>query len=122
MTAPSSSPYGEWREVGGLPAFDYTADHSAMPAAEWDPIVGAPTRQHWGVVGNRAISLWAANDGTVALWDESDALRWIAAPDPEGTGTSRMSVDGRPVWGTAFEHRPAGSVPVRTFGPTWFTV
>jgi hypothetical protein len=116
------SRYGEWRLVEGLPVFDYTADHSVMPEAEWDPQIGSPTRQHWSVVGNTAISLWHANDGTVAVWDESDSLRWITAPDPEGTGISRITVDGQPGWGTAFEERPGGSVPVRTFGPTWFTV
>jgi hypothetical protein len=116
------SRYGEWRLVDGLPAFDYTADQTLLPEAEWDPLLAPPTRQHWSMTGNRAISLWQCNDGTVALWDESDALRWITAPDPAGTGISRLRVDGGTAWGTAFADRPAGTVPVRTFGPTWFTV
>jgi hypothetical protein len=90
--------FGAWQLVDGVPAF---AD--AAPVVE----------QHWSVVGNRAISLWHANDGTVALWDESDALRWLTAPDPEGTGISRLRVDGGPA------RVPVG---VRTFGPTWFRV
>jgi hypothetical protein len=102
--------------------FDYVADQTQLPEAEWDPMIGPSTRQHWSVVGNRAISLWHANDGTVALWDESDALRWITAPDPEGTGISCLAVDGAPSWSTAFAERPPGPAPVRTFGPTWFTV
>jgi len=122
VTAEWSSRYGTWHDVAGLPAFAYAADQTTLPEAEWDPVVGLPTRQHWSVVGNRAISLWASNDGTVALWDESDALRWITAPDPDGTGTSQLRVDGRPQWGTAFAERPPGTVPVRTFGPTWFAV
>jgi hypothetical protein len=116
------SRYGGWRVTEGLPAFDYTADHTVHDDAEWDPLIGPLTRQHWSVVGNRAVSLWCANDGTVALWDESDCLRWITAPDPDGTGISRIGVDGRTTWGSAFAERPAGTVPVRTFGPTWFSV
>ena len=116
------SRYGSWRQDGGFPVFDYTVDHTVLPGAQWDPQTAPATRQHWSMVGNRAISLWHANDGTVALWDESDALRWITAPDPEGTGISRLTVDDSPVWGTAFSERPVGVVPVRTFGPTWFTI
>ena len=117
-----TSRYGAWRDQDGLPVFDYTADHLATAEAEWDPQVSAPTRQHWSVVGNRAISLWAANDGTVALWDESDCLRWLTAPDPEGTGTSSVRRADGTSWGSAFVDRPKGSTPTRTFGPTWFTV
>ena len=40
------------------------------------------------MVGNRAIRLQAANDGTVALFDERYGLRWLVAPDPAGTGVS----------------------------------
>ena len=101
------SRYGDWRLVDDLPVFDATGEHEQL---------------HWSMIGNRAISLWHASDGTAALWDESDALRWLTAPDPEGTGTTTVSVDGKSPWGTAWAARPAGTVPVRTFGPTWFTV
>jgi hypothetical protein len=38
------------------------------------------------MVGNATIRLQAANDGTVALFDEGDGLRWLVAPEPAGTG------------------------------------
>src|SRR5690242_5291241 len=73
--------YGEWIVRDGLPAFTYTLDQDAEPAAEWDPILSPPTRRDWVVLGNRAVRLQAANDGTVALFDESEGLRWLVAPE-----------------------------------------
>jgi hypothetical protein len=115
------SPYGRWETRGGLPAFAYDADQEALPEAEWDPTVGPRTRRHWLMVGNEAIRLQAANDGTVALFDEGDGLRWLTAPDPAGTGVSILH-DGDAVWGSAYAERAGGAPPRRTFGPTWFQV
>jgi hypothetical protein len=113
--------FGEWVTRAGLPAFAYDADQDTLPEAEWDPTVGPRTRRHWVMLGNEAIRLQAANDGTVALFDEGDGLRWLTAPDPAGTGVSLL-LDGDAVWGTEYGRR-AGSAPsLRTFGPTWFQV
>ena len=118
---PRASLYGRWVVRGRLPAFAYEADHETLPEAEWDPIVAPRTRRHWVMVGNRAIKLQAANDGTVALFDEGDGLRWLVAADPVGTGVSLLDDGGR-LWGTDYAARAGGAPPVRTFGPTWFEV
>ncbi|HEY6561069.1 MAG TPA: hypothetical protein VI072_27525 [Polyangiaceae bacterium] len=116
------STYGEWRLQNGLPVFVYDADHEALPEAEWQRFVRPPTRRHWVVLGNRAIVLEAANDGTVALFDESEGIRYLtAADDSGGTGVSVLK-DGAVTWGSAFAARPPGTVPERVFAPTSFTV
>lgn len=113
--------YGQWVTRAGQPAFAYDGDQDTLPEAEWDPTVGPRTRRHWVLVGNEAIRLQAANDGTVALFDEGDGLRWLTAPDPAGTGVSILH-DGDAVWGTGYEQRAGGAPSLRTFGPTWFQV
>lgn len=115
------SRYGGWVTDGGLPAFDYDADQDALPEAAWDPLVAPPTRQHWIMVGNRAIGMRAANDGTVALFDESLGQRWLVAADPTGTGVSVLDDDGH-AWGSAYASRAGERPALRTFGPTWFRV
>ena len=115
------SPYGRWVSRFGLPAFAYDADQDTMPEAEWDPIAGPRTRRHWLMVGNRAIRLWAANDGTVGLFDEGYGLRWLVAPEPEGSGVSVLQ-DGEKRWGTRYAERAGAAPSVREFGPTWFQV
>jgi len=62
--------YGHWVTRFGAPAFLYDADHETLAAAEWDPLIGPRTRRHWLMVGNHAIRLQTANDGTmgVAAW------------------------------------------------------
>jgi hypothetical protein len=119
---PRASTYGHWVERDGLPAFVYNADQESLPAAEWDPIIAPRTRRHWLMVGNRAIRLQAANDGTVAVFDESYGLRWLVAPDPRGTGVSSITEDDSTEWGTDYSQRAGQTVPERTFGPTWFEV
>jgi hypothetical protein len=119
---PRKSAYGHWAMRGDMPAFVYTADHESLPTAEWDPIIAPRTRRHWLMVGNRAIRLQGANDGTVALFDERDGLRWLVAPDPQGTGLSTLSEGDGTVWGTHFTQRAGETIPERTFGPTWFEV
>ncbi|HEV7731852.1 MAG TPA: hypothetical protein VGR62_06805 [Candidatus Binatia bacterium] len=115
-----TSRYGRWVRRHGLPAFSYEADQEALPEAEWDPVLAPRTRRHWTMLGNRAIQLQAANDGTVALFDESAGLRWLVAADPVGTGVSVL--DDGIVWGSAFAQRAGETPSRRTFGPTWFEV
>ena len=118
---PGQSPWGRWVLRDELPAFAYEADQDALPFAEWDPILAPPTRRHWLMLGNRALRLQAANDGTVGVFDESEGLRWIVAPDPSGSGESIVDDDGT-TWGSAWARRAGERTPVRTFGPAWFTV
>jgi hypothetical protein len=114
--------YGRWIVQDGLPAFRYELDQDAEPAAEWDPFLSPKTRRNWVMVGNRAIRLQAANDGTVALFDEGDGLRWLVAPEPSGTGVSVLDDDAGKTWGSEFAMRAGERPPRRTFGPTWFEV
>ena len=114
--------YGHWVARIGVPAFVYDADQDALPAAEWDPILSPRTRRHWVMVGNRAIRLQAANDGTVALFDERYGLRWLVAPEPAGTGVSVLDDDAGKQWGSEFALRAGETTPLRVFGPTWFEV
>jgi hypothetical protein len=116
---PRGSLYGAWILRDGLPAFEYTLDQSTEPAAEWDPFLSPPTRRNWLMLGNRAIRIQAANDGTVALFDESEGLRWLVAAEPDGTGVSIIDDDDGARWGTAFGLRNKVAQR-RTFGPTWF--
>src|SRR5262245_61772944 len=78
--ARGGSLYGRWMTRAGLPAFVYDGDQDTLPEAVWDPTIGPPTRRHWVMLGNQQIRLQAANDGTVALFDEGDGLRWLTAP------------------------------------------
>ncbi|MBM4270186.1 MAG: hypothetical protein FJ144_26880 [Deltaproteobacteria bacterium] len=119
---PRASLYGRWEVQDGLPVFAYTADHETLPEAEWDPVLRPRTRRQWHMLGNRALQLQAANDGTVALFDEQYGLRWLTAPDPSGTGISLVHEEGGRVWSSDFARRAGESVPVRLFGPTHFEV
>jgi len=119
---PRSSVYGFWAVEDDLPVFIYAADHETLDAAEWDPILHPPTRRHWHMFGNRGVQVQAANDGTVAVFDEGEGLRWLTAPDPTGTGVSLVhEADGR-IWGSDYARRGGETVPERVFGPTHFTV
>jgi Glycosyl hydrolase 36 superfamily, catalytic domain len=113
------SRFGSWTTRSGLPAFNYEADHTRLPEAEWDTLVAGASRRHWAGVGNRRLQVFADNEGTVSVLDEHEGLRWLCAADPSGTGISRIEADGGH-WGTSFSERPEGPVPRRTFGPTWF--
>jgi len=121
MAGTRQSVYGRWITRDGLPAFVYGADQETLAAAEWDPTIGPRTRRHWVLVGNQAVRLEAANDGTVALFDEGDGLRWLTAADPTGTGVSILT-DGDKTWGSAYAQRAGGRPSRRTFGPTWFEI
>lgn len=116
-----ASLFGRWTVRNDLPAFVYDVDQDSLAEAEWDPILYPPTRRHWLMLGNRAIQMQVANDGTVALFDESNGLRWLTAPDPVGTGISIIQDAGK-TWGTDFAMRGGEAPPVRTFGSTWFEV
>jgi hypothetical protein len=113
------SRYGEWTTRDGQPAFVYSADQDALDEAEWNPIQRPPTRRHALLLGNRCIQLEVANDARSALCDERFGQRWLTGSDPTGTGISILEEpDAR--WGSAWDLRPAGTTPVRSFGPTWF--
>jgi hypothetical protein len=114
--------YGRWIVRDELPAFVYDLEQDGEPLAEWNPFLSPPTRRNWLMVGNRAIRLQAANDGTVALFDEGDGLRWLVAPEPNGTGVSIVEGDDGGAWGTDYTMRGGERPPLRTFGPTWFEV
>jgi hypothetical protein len=117
-----ASRFGRWTIRNDLPAFVYDADQDSLPEAEWDPLLYPPTRRHWLMLGNRAIQMQVANDGTVALFDESNGLRWLTAPDPTGTGVSIIEEAGSKIWGSDFSMHAGDTPPVRTFGPTWFEI
>jgi hypothetical protein len=117
-----ASLFGDWSKRDGLPVFVYDADQDTLPEAEWDPITAPVTRRHWVMLGNSALQIQVANDGTVALFDESEGLRWLTAPDPKGTGVSIVRESDGTAWGTDYEMRGGESVPRREFGPTWFDV
>src|ERR1043165_6605300 len=63
---PPVSLYGRWMRRARMPAFLYDADQDTLAAVEWDPIIAPRTRRNWLMVGNRAIRLQGANDGTVS--------------------------------------------------------
>lgn len=120
------SKYGRWEVRDHLPMFVYNIDHEREPFVEWNPIIppNVRSRRNWLMVGNQAIQLQAANDGTVALFDETYGMRWLTAPDPTGTGISVVE-DGGKLWGSEFALRADQSgqnLPLRIFGPTWFEV
>ena len=110
------SHFGHWSTEADLPVFVYDAEQSAIPEAEWDPITAPKTRRHWVAIGNHRIQAVVANDGTVALLDECDGLRWITAPDPEGTGISIVEENDGSRWGSAFALRPPDTVPTPVQG------
>lgn len=119
---PRDSAFGYWAVEDGLPVFVYDADHTTLDAAEWDPIIRPRTRRHWHMFGNRALQVQADNDGTLALFDEGDGLRWLTAADPRGTGVSILNESDGTVWSSDFAQRAGESVPLRIFGPTHFEV
>lgn len=116
------STYGQWTEENDLPAFVYDADHTSLPQAEWDPLIGDRTRRHWVALGNRRIQIIADNDGGVGLWDTFDGARWLTAPEPSGTGISVVTEADGAQWGSAFHQRSQGADVHRVFGPTSFSV
>lgn len=71
------SAFGEWQVDGGLPVFRDRAPVDGSHGAD-------------GVlIGNRRLSLFCTNDGTVRIWDEFDGLRWLAQLEPLATPTER---------------------------------
>src|SRR5215813_9306979 len=115
--------YGRWVVRNNLPAFEYNINQDAFREVLWDPIVPPFTssRRNWLMVGNQSIRLQCANDGTVALFDETYGLRWLTAPDlrydltpgpPTGTGVSIID-DSAKKWGSEFSLRGGESIPVR---------
>ena len=115
------SSFGEWTEQDGLPVFSYRADQRVSDVAGWERPGWGWTTRHWACVGNRRIQLVADNEGRRGLWDCYDGLRWLTAADDRGTGSTVLAA-GDIRLGTAMPDWPAGSVPERRFGPTWFEV
>ena len=121
-TAPSS-PFGSWRTRESLPEFVYTANQQTLADALWDPIDRPETRRHFHMIGNRAIQIQVSNTGDIALFDESEGMRWLVYGDDEqGTGHSVITERDGAIWGSNFSKRPEGNVPERVFGTTYFGV
>ena len=116
-----TSPYGYWQIRAGLPEFVYDADQEALDFALWDPLDRPKTRRHFHMIGNRAIQAQVSNTGDIALFDESEAMRWLIYGD-DGAGTGHGIIHERDgyAWGSAFRQRPPGAAPLRVFGPTYF--
>lgn len=121
LSGPSA--FGYWRQNEGLPEFVYTADQSQMAEARWDPLERPVTDRHFHMMGNRALQMQASNTGDVALFDESEGMRWlIYGDDSSGTGHSLiLDTDGL-AWGSSWSERPPNSVPERIFGVNYFKV
>ena len=118
-----SSPFGFWRTDGGLPEFVYTANQQTLAAALWNPIDRPESRRHFHMMGNRAIQMQVSNTGDIAVFDESEGMRWLVYGDDEqGTGHSVIYEQDGASWGSQFSRRPEGNVPQRVFGPTYFGV
>ena len=117
----SPSPYGYWQIRSGLPEFVYDADQDALDFALWDPLDRPETRRHFHMIGNRAIQAQVSNTGDIALFDESEAMRWlIYGDDRSGTGHGLVREADGAAWGSAWPMRPEGPPPQRTFGPASF--
>ena len=119
----AGSLFGRWTQQDSLPAFVYTADQESMPQALWDPVDRSPTRRHFHVLGNRALQVQVSNTGDVALFDESEGMRWlIYGDDATGTGHSVITEADGYQWGSAFSQRPTDSVPERTISCSGFVI
>ncbi|MDH5171296.1 MAG: hypothetical protein OEW92_02680 [Gammaproteobacteria bacterium] len=119
----AGSLFGHWIERGGLPEFVYDADHARLAAALWQPVDRPPTRRHFHVLGNRALQMQVSNNGDIALFDESQGMRWlIYGDDARGSGHSVITEADGLAWGSSYSQRPAGTVPQRIFGCAQFTV
>lgn len=122
-SAAGSSLFGHWTKQNGLPVFVYTADHATLPQALWHPVDRPPSRRHFHVLGNRALQMQVSNTGDIALFDESEGMRWLIYGDDEsGTGHSVITeTDGR-AWGSSYALRPPSTVPKRTIACSSFSV
>jgi hypothetical protein len=101
----------------------YTANQQTLADALWDPIDRPETRRHFHMIGNRAIQIQVSNTGDIALFDESEGMRWLVYGDDEqGTGHSVITERDGAIWGSNFLKRPEGNVPERVFGTTYFGV
>lgn len=119
----NGSKFGFWRVTEGLPEFVYTVDHSDLPAARWDPLERPITDRHFHMLGNRAIQMQVSNTGDIALFDESQQMRWLVyGDDSGGTGHSLITEADGVSWGSSWSRRPLGTVPTRIFGVNYFTV
>lgn len=116
------SRYGSWCVIDALPAFRYSADQDSIAEAEWDTCMVGKTRRHALGIGNRRLQAYIDNQGGISVFDETYGLRWLTAPNPHGTGFSIVEERDGPRWSTDFANRVPGTVPTRTFGPTWFRI
>lgn len=112
-----TSAFGAWASENGLPVFRETT-HPDADACAWDPVVGPVTKRHWCALGNRRLQVVFDNHAKAAIRDTANGFRWLT---PRG-GTGATAVDD---WATDRERWPSSwseRAPVRTWGPTWFTV
>jgi hypothetical protein len=112
------SSFGEWGSDGGLPVF-YETVHPDDEVCAWDPIVAPVTKRHWCALGNRRLQVIFDNHATAAIRDTASGFAWLTPR----SGTGATVIDA--AWGTDFARWPASwknQAPVRTWGPTWFTL
>jgi hypothetical protein len=111
---PGVSVCGRWRYRQDLPEFVMTP--SALPGTL------AQTRL-FHLMGNRALQMQAGSDGTVGLYEESLAMRWLLYADAGGgTGTSTITEPDAGHWGSARSQWPVEASPQVVFGATWFEI
>lgn len=119
----ATSSFGNWDFEHGLPVFRELV-HPDSEVCRWDPVVEPPTHRHWCGMGNRRFQIFAENTGTTSIWDTANGFRWLTAAEP-GTGASIVTPAKGDQWATDSARWPTGDdtpVPVRTWGPTWFSV
>lgn len=118
------SSFGHWDVEHGLPVFRETV-HPEAETCAWDPVGTPVTHRHWCAVGNRRFQLVADNLGTTAVWDTAERFRWLTAAEP-GTGATVVTRADGTSWATDAGRWPVpwfgSGAPVRTWGPTWFSV
>jgi hypothetical protein len=113
-----SGVFGQWAvDDFGLPAYDYTLDNQASPAAPQPELGGS--RDAWHQVGNDHVVADAFNHGYVQLWSQDRLYQWMNYYQASGQhyagGYGYLSVAGH-TYSTLYDDRPAGASTTRRFG------